>query len=326
MLELLTVLLLSDADARAPSIFGDDEGGSAAQCERGAAEACQAFGLSLRQSGNVEGARAAFLRACELGSAEACHRAEAMAAAAGELELAQQLRENREALVENPGTKQLPPPPWRAPRRPAVQRASSPTVETTGRAGSAADGESRSKFGIAGTAAGLFPVTATDGHELAFHAAVGLRYCLFDRATFGWGPNLAVALLAAADIGDRISLGLDGRIEGLYLGRASLTEPIMNLFVQGGFAIPFSGPVEYHAGIGLNFDLLASGLLGGSGGGGGGGGFNIGSLGGGGGYGAAGLLVAAAAILFVMMPSVELRYTARADGSAFGSVIVGIGI
>jgi hypothetical protein len=326
MLELLTVLMLSDVDVGKPSV-SDEEVESAtpppllparaADCEMGEAAACHELGLSLRHEGDVAGARSAFLRACELGLRDACHRAEAMAVAAGELELGEQLHRYSEALAENPGTRPLPAPAWKEPRPPPPP-SRPPVSEEVQRHSGTGDGEYRSPFGFAGTASAIFPFTPTESPETAFHARVGLRYCLFDRTPYGWGPNLGVALLGGVDAGPQLSFGLDVRIEGVYLGRSMLAEPIMNLFVQGGFAVPLGGAVEWHGGIGLNFDVLASGLAGGSGGGGWGG------LGGGG--GGAGLVVLAAAVLFATMPSVEVRYTARTDGSSFSSVVVGVGM
>jgi hypothetical protein len=326
MLPLLTVLLLSDADVGRPSLSGEDVENAtpppllpaqAADCEMGEAAACHELGLSLRHAGDVAGARSAFLRACELGLADACHRAEAMAVAAGELELGEQLHKYYDALAENPGARPLPAPPWKEPRPPPPPRRA-PVTEEVQRSSNTGGGEHRSPFGFVGTAAAIIPFTQTDGPQLAFHARVGLRYCLFDRTPAGWGPNLGVALLGGADAGPHLAFGLDLRIEGNYLGPSTLAEPIMNLFVQGGFAVPLGGATEWHGGIGLNFDVLASGLAGGSGGGGGWGGVGSG--------GGAGLVVLAGVVLFATMPSVELRYTARTDGTSFSSVVIGVGM
>jgi hypothetical protein len=175
-----------------------------------------------------------------------------------------------------------------------------------------------SRVGFAGMlGVGVNPVKDTT----SLHGRAGFRFGLFDRTYSGSGANVAIAVLAGAGSSRAggTTLGFDLRLELLYVGnKVEALEPIGNLFFTTGLVISTEGkaPIGYHVGAGLGFDLMFSGALGSAGGG------LWRSVGTG---GEAGIFIAAA-ILLVTSPTVEGRYTMRADGSGFGSVLIGVGI
>jgi hypothetical protein len=194
---------------------------------------------------------------------------------------------------------------------PLVQVDAMPLTESYGRPASG-----YSRLGFAALAG--IGVNALEG-PLGLHGRVGARLGLLDRTQSGEGANIALAVLAGAGNGKKgATFGIDLRIELVYVGnKVEALEPIANLYFTTGVVLPTNGfgPIGFHVGGGLGFDLMFSGLLG-----------NTGSL-----WSAVGSsreigLVIAAVILIVTSPTVEGRYTVRADGSGFGSVVIGVGI
>src|SRR6185436_4565941 len=119
------------------------------------------------------------------------------------------------------------PPPWRVPPPsappappPAPVPPPPPEVDDLRH-----EAEPHSRFGIAGTAGFNRALTPTDW-DVAFGAHVGLRFLVFPRTVWGWGFNLGVVLLGGVDIGSRVSLGLDARVEGVFMGKSFMAQPI----------------------------------------------------------------------------------------------------
>ena len=173
-----------------------------------------------------------------------------------------------------------------------------------------------SRLGLAGMlGVGLSPASGAS----AIHGRFGVRFGLLERTRSGAGVNLALAVLGGAGKGPTgTTLGLDLRLELIYLGnKVEALEPIGNLYFTSGIVVATDGraPIGYHVGLGLGFDLMFSGALG-----------NTAGL-----WAMVGSsrelgLVIGGVILLITSPTIEGRYTTRADGSGYGSFVIGIGI
>ncbi len=166
---------------------------------------------------------------------------------------------------------------------------------------------SYSRVGVAGfLGVGVRPSGPT---EPTVHGRIGVHWLLFERTASGEGPNVGVALLIGGGTGRFSSLGLDARVGLLYLGsKLAAAQPIGQVFLSTGLVVGATrgAPVDLHAGVGLGFDVLFSGLLPAP-------------------RGWLGVPLKAIALV-VTSPALELRATWRSDGSTFGTVLVGIGI
>ncbi|MFT3841162.1 MAG: hypothetical protein QM723_29490 [Myxococcaceae bacterium] len=174
-----------------------------------------------------------------------------------------------------------------------------------------------SQFGFAMKLGASFPID-TDDHtsqaSTAIHGRIGARYALLDRSQKPGRGNLAFALLGGGDVdGRRGGLGVEGRIEATAGGESFLLEPVFVAFVSAGAQYLMVGQVpEFHAGGGISFDLLFSGMFSGAG--------HVWlPLGGGNG-------TLAAAVLFLLAPTLEYRYVVRGDGTHYNALLLSMGL
>ncbi|MFT3841163.1 MAG: hypothetical protein QM723_29495 [Myxococcaceae bacterium] len=151
---------------------------------------------------------------------------------------------------------------------------------------------------------------------IGFHGRAGMRFALLDRSEDPGRLNVGLAVLAGADYTNLAhGFGVEGRLELNGGGDAELYQPFFNFFGAAGFQnLWFDSKPELHLGFGAGMDTFFSGVfrqtLG----------DDLSQLGDG--AGAALTTVLAA----VLMPTVEVRWVLRPDGTTYKVALFSFGV
>lgn len=155
-------------------------------------------------------------------------------------------------------------------------------------------------------------------HEkmFGFHGRAGMRFALLDRSEDPGRFNIGLAVLAGADYTNLAhGFGVEGRLELNGGGDAELYQPFFNFFGAAGFQnLWFDSKPELHFGFGAGMDTIFSGVFKQSLG------ADLSELG----DGPVATLTAVMAVL--LMPTVEVRWVMRPDGTTYKVALFSFGV